>query len=93
MATHCAFKGQLESALHDRFVSGICQESLQKRLLVEKDLTFKKAVELAKVIEAADKSTKEMKVETSTIAVYAVSKPRSKPSYLGPRQRQGTGCH
>ena len=88
-----ATQGQLESALHDRFVRGIRQESLQKRLLAEKDLTFKKAVELAKVIEAADKSTKEMKVEASTVAVHAGSKPRSKPSYSGPRQRQGAGCH
>ena len=93
LATHCAFEGQLESALRDRFVSGIRQESLQKCLLAEKGLTFKKAVELAKVIEAVDKSTKEMKVEASPVVVHAVVKPRSKPSHSGPRQRHGTGCH
>ena len=30
---------------------------------------------------------------TETVAVHAVSKLRSKPSYSGPRQCQGTGCH
>jgi hypothetical protein len=90
LATHCAtFESQLETALRDRLVSGLRQESLQKRLLAEKDLTFKKAVEIAKSVEAAEKITKEMKSNNeSAIVVHAVSKP---PIQNHVTQDQGNG--
>ena len=48
LATHCAFEDHLNEALRDRLVCGLRNQSIQKRLLSETDLTFQKAVELAK---------------------------------------------
>lgn len=50
---HCEFGAYLEDALHDRFVCRLKCETVQKRLLNEKDLTFKKAVDYAVSAETA----------------------------------------
>ena len=42
----------------DRLVCGISEETIQKRLLAESKLTYKKAVELALGLETADKNVK-----------------------------------
>jgi len=44
--------------LRERLVCGVRNEHVQKRLLVEKDLTFAKAKELAKSMEAAAEGSK-----------------------------------
>ena len=54
LATHCVFEDHLNEALRDRLGCGLRNQSIQKRLLSETDLTFQKAVELAKGIEAAE---------------------------------------
>ncbi|XP_064466262.1 uncharacterized protein K02A2.6-like [Ornithodoros turicata] len=46
----------LEEMLRDRFVAGIREETIQRRLFEETDLTFKKAYELALAAEASRKS-------------------------------------
>ncbi|KAL3993537.1 DDB1- and CUL4-associated factor 15 [Sarotherodon galilaeus] len=43
LSEHCVFGAYLEDALRDRFVCGLKCETVQKRLLTEKDLTFRKA--------------------------------------------------
>ena len=58
LATHCKFGNYLEDALRDRFVCGLCNEAIQKRLLAETDLTLSKAMELAQGMEAADRNTR-----------------------------------
>ena len=50
----------LETMLRDRLVCGINDESIQRRLLAESTLTFKKAFELAQGMEAASKDVREM---------------------------------
>ena len=57
-ATHCKFDNYLEDALRDRFVCGLRNEAIQKRLLAETDLTLSKAMELAQGMEAADRNTR-----------------------------------
>ena len=52
---HCAFGTFLEEALRDRFVCGLKSKQTQKRLLAEKSLTWKTAVEIALAMEVADK--------------------------------------
>ncbi len=47
LATHCQFRGYVEEALRDRLVCGLRNESIQKKLLSEVDLTLQRAVELA----------------------------------------------
>uniref|UniRef100_A0AAR2J737 Retrotransposon gag domain-containing protein n=1 Tax=Pygocentrus nattereri TaxID=42514 RepID=A0AAR2J737_PYGNA len=53
LSEHCEFGGYLEDALRDRFVCGLKCEAVQKRLLTEDKLTFKRAVEHAVSAETA----------------------------------------
>ena len=46
-ATECKFEGFLEKALRDRFVCGLTSEPLQRRLLLEKELSLTKATDIA----------------------------------------------
>ena len=59
-AQWCNFGQSLENMLRDRLVVGIDNEAIQRRLLSETTLTFKKALELAQSLEAAVKNTKEI---------------------------------
>ena len=52
---HCAFGTFLEEALRERFVCGIRSKYTQTRLLTEKGLTRKTAVEIALAMEVAEK--------------------------------------
>ncbi|KAL2089316.1 hypothetical protein ACEWY4_014004 [Coilia grayii] len=47
LSEHCEFGDYLEDALRDRFVCGLRSETVQKRLLTERELTFQKAIEHA----------------------------------------------
>ena len=60
LAQFCNFGESLETMLRDRLVCGINDESIQRRLLAEATLTFKKALELAQGMEAAAKDVREM---------------------------------
>ena len=61
LATHCKFEGYLEDALRDRFVCGLRNEAMQRRLLGEADLTYSKAMELAQAMEAAEENARSLK--------------------------------
>lgn len=54
-AEHCSYGDVLDDMLWDRLVYGVSNNNIQHRLLTEKDLTYKKALELhvAHAIEAA----------------------------------------
>ena len=54
LSEHCTFGNSLEDMIRDRLVCGISEETIQKRLLTESKLTYKKAVELALGLETAD---------------------------------------
>ena len=60
IAQWCNFGQSLESMLRDRLVVGIDNESIQRRLLAETDLSFKRALEIAQSLEAAAKNAKEI---------------------------------
>ena len=51
----CEFKGFLEEALRDRFVCGLRNRNIQRKLLAEKDLTWDKAFEVAQAMESAER--------------------------------------
>ena len=51
----CEFGGFLEQALRDRFVCGLRNRQIQKRLLTETELTWKKALDTAIAMESAEK--------------------------------------
>ena len=60
LATNCKFGAHLDNALRDRFVCGLNNEAIQKRLLLEKDLTMSKAVDLSLSLQSADEMSQAM---------------------------------
>ena len=58
LSEHCNFGDTLEVMIRDRLVCGINDDAIQKRLLSEPKLTYKRAVELAQSLETADKNVK-----------------------------------
>ena len=71
LATYCNFGDNLEETLRDRFVCGLCHDSIQRRLLSETDLTYKKAMEIATAMEAVDKNTKAFKPPEASIKKFS----------------------
>ena len=61
LAAHCNYGDTMENMLRDRLVCGINDYSIHKRLLAEPNLTYKKAVELARGLETADRNVKLLK--------------------------------
>lgn len=75
LASTCEFGQFLNDALRDQFVCGLSGEGYHKRLLTKKDLTFKKACDIALALELAHKDTKELRehVDKQTGEVHKVS--------------------
>ncbi|XP_013172204.1 PREDICTED: uncharacterized protein K02A2.6-like [Papilio xuthus] len=55
LAKHCNFGTMLEENIRDQFVSGLRNEVMRSRLFAEPTLDYKKAVELALALEAAER--------------------------------------
>ena len=55
LAKDCEFGAALEENLRDRLVCGVSNPSIQKRLLSEQKMTFKKALEITQSHESATK--------------------------------------
>ena len=70
LAMHCEFGETLEETLRDRFVSGLQHEATQYKLLVEHALSYQKALEIARGMEATDSNTAPLK--TRQPLVYGV---------------------
>ena len=87
LATHCEFGDYLDDALRDRLVCGLVNTSIQHRLLSEKKLTLKGALEIAQGIEAADHNARKLKKgdpAVHRVGTEANSKPLTmmkKPCY------------
>jgi len=60
LSIHCDFGTFLNDALRDRFVCGLKSEAMQKKLLVEAELTFTRAIEIAQGMESAARKAKEL---------------------------------
>ena len=60
LALTCEFGNFLDEALCDKFVCGLIDEAIQRRLLAEADLTLTKALTLAQAMETAKKDLKEI---------------------------------
>ncbi len=70
----CEFGQYLSEALRDRFVSGLTSESMQRKLLSQKDLTFRQACEIASSMELASRNTLEMAGKTNQLKSVNVVK-------------------
>ena len=68
LSEHCEFGAVLSDMLRDRLVVGIMNDRIQRRLLAEKELTFKRAYDLAIAHETAEKNTTELQREEASSA-------------------------
>ena len=88
LSEHCKFADTLDDMLRDRLVCGIRDARIQRRLLAEPDLTFKKAFDLAQASETAEKNSKQLHQQPSPQPVHALSRPRN-PT----RQHNTVSCY
>ncbi len=65
----CEFGDTLEIMIRDRLVFGINDMAIQKRLLAESKLTYKKAIELAQEMESADLDMKLLHGKEKSITI------------------------
>ncbi|CAH2283638.1 LYR motif-containing 4, partial [Pelobates cultripes] len=88
LASTCCFGDYLPAALRDQFVMSIASDTVLWRLLTEEDLTFKKALNMAGIIEQAFKdanllnsrldNTQEAELEVLKLDARARSIPQGK---------------
>ena len=64
LSEDCGYGATLEDMIRDRLVCGVNHEGIQRKLLSEKDLTYKRAFELATAVEAAKRNSKELQSQT-----------------------------
>ena len=62
LSEHCAFDVSLDDMLRDRLVCGVRDTRVQRRLLSEPNLTFKKAFEICQSAEVAEKNARELQM-------------------------------
>jgi len=68
LAEHCEFGTTLNDALCDRLVCGLVNENIQRKLLVEADLTYDCAKSLASAAEMAVKDAVELRAQAAAAA-------------------------
>ncbi|RWS19072.1 uncharacterized protein B4U80_10215, partial [Leptotrombidium deliense] len=66
LAEHCNFGTVLDTSLRDRFVCGISDDRIQRRLLVETTLDFKTAFNIAVASEASNKGMDQIRSTTQS---------------------------
>ena len=88
LTEHCNYGAVLDKMLRDHLVGGINDERLQRRLLAEAELTFKKAVDLAQAYESAAKHAKDLQTPLWGGVVHTTSH-ESPPLHTGPTK----GCY
>ena len=82
LSTECEYGDSLNEMIRDRLVCGVNDRRIQRSLLAEPDLTFKKAMEIAQAMEAADKNVQQ--IQQSAVQdqqVHALRKRYDKPQY------------
>ena len=86
LAEKCEFEENFEDMLCDRLLCGVNDNAIQNRLLTEKDLTFKKAFEIALAQELATKNVKILQ----GAEVNAVKTKRSKKTQSTKQEKTET---
>ena len=66
MSLNCKFGTYLDNALCGRLVCGLHSEATQKKLLIEKNLTFKKALDVAQNNKTASVCAKQLQRPKTT---------------------------
>ena len=92
LTEHCEFGDTLNDMLCDRVVCGINDGGIQRHLLAESKLTYKKVLELALSLESADRDARDLQKPSANVAafVHVLQRPddawkRSTSSALSPK--------
>ena len=89
LAEYCNYGESLDIMLRDRFVCGIENKSMQRKMLTESELSLTKAVDIALSIEAAEKDTQML--GEATVQVQKINKVKSFPKQPRPSPQQRLG--
>ena len=73
LAEKCDFNDFLDQALRDKLVCGLRNESIQRKLLAEADLTLKRAVEVSQGMEAAHHQASELQAAKTPQDIHPVN--------------------
>lgn len=94
MAATCEFGDQLQTSLRDRIVCGLRNESMQRRLLTEPDLTLDKTLTIVQGMEAAEENAKSLRGSTTEAEVHKVESQTERGPGIGkPCYRCGKKNH
>lgn len=93
LAEYCNFGGSLEHMLRDRLVSGVNNEKIQRRLLSEGELTFKKAFEIALSLETTAQHMADLQSTPSTSAMASASVKKVSSSKKQPPKSESDQCY
>jgi nucleoside-triphosphatase THEP1 len=77
LTEHCEFGTTLNDALRDRLVCGLANEHVQRKLLVEADLTYERAKAIAIASETATKDAEELRRQPAAVEVNKLKAGRS----------------
>ena len=91
LSEHCNFGKSLKGMLRDRLVCGINNDRIQRRLLAETDLKYKKAVEIALAIESTSKHVGDLYV--SNVGMFPRKDRIDKVTYKQVTGKQGQECY
>ena len=78
LSEYCEFGTNLNDSLRDRFVCGLSNELIQKRLLSEADLSLSKASEIALAMETAGKDSQELQGKPESTEVNKLHPDKNK---------------
>ena len=96
MSEYCEFGTNLNDSLRDRFVCGLSNEFIQKRLLSEADLSLSKASEIALAMETAAKDSQELQGKPESTEVNKLHPDKNKTEQVtqqkGP-EKPKTPCY
>ena len=94
LTEHCGYGSTLDEMIRDRFVCGINDARIQRRLLSEPALTLQKAIELAQTMEAAERDALELqKTRTPNAPVHSVAQSSQTPQPLRQSHKKLSPCY
>ena len=93
MSAKCEFNAFLDEALRDRFNRGIRNESTQKRLIAEKELTSAKAFDIAQTMETADQNARALKEPSASIQKVSNPERRLPCVHCRRKSHNSKDCH
>ena len=78
LSEYCDFGANLKDSLRDRFVCGLRNEAIQKKLLSVDKLTYEKALEIALAMESASKDVLELQNKQIPVQKIKIKKHKKK---------------